>query len=287
MVTTFKIVDFYKNNLIHNNNNNIRNDSFGFNIAGGYLTNIPATIFNVDHDIRNDKLCKIEEGDILVEINGINTRNLTIQEVIKQLRLSGNHVLLKLKSDPQYKCKFKELKNLNKQSLDDLQLHVSSASPKKHLSSSPFISRNTTTTTIKSKSLDDFNDTELQLSSTSPSLTSSSSTSSESPKSQNKNDSNLEQTTDNLTTPPSTPVTNTNPQLIFNIDIDDSIKKKIDEKLKNCTCESDNESNIYTPKAVDLPSAQRLAKRLFSLDGFKASDVVRHLAKKLVKNNSI
>ena len=38
----------------------------------------------------------------------------------------------------------------------------------------------------------------------------------------------------------------------------------------------------YSPKAVDIPSAVRLAKRLYSLDGFKKSDVSRHLSKKLV-----
>ncbi|KAI4497784.1 hypothetical protein M0802_007110 [Mischocyttarus mexicanus] len=49
---------------------------------------------------------------------------------------------------------------------------------------------------------------------------------------------------------------------------------------------ADEESDIeslhsfhYSPKAVDLPSAVRLAKRLFSLDGFKKSDVSRHLSK--------
>ncbi|GLV41031.1 Exchange factor for Arf 6 [Carabus blaptoides fortunei] len=35
----------------------------------------------------------------------------------------------------------------------------------------------------------------------------------------------------------------------------------------------------YSPKAVDIPSAIRLAKRLYSLDGFKKSDVSRHLSK--------
>jgi hypothetical protein len=79
---------------------------------------------------------------------------------------------------------------------------------------------------------------------------------------------------------------NTQPQqnLInsFNSEIDEPTKRKIDEKLKDCSSESDSEINIYTPKAVDIPSAQRLAKRLFYLDGFKANDVVRHLAKKLV-----
>lgn len=52
---------------------------------------------------------------------------------------------------------------------------------------------------------------------------------------------------------------------------------------------SEDESDIeslhsfaYSPKAVDIPSAIRLAKRLYSLDGFKKSDVSRHLSKKYV-----
>ena len=78
------------------------------------------------------------------------------------------------------------------------------------------------------------------------------------------------------------------PVLSFQVEIDDTIKKKIDEKLKECSSgdsDSDSSVNIYTPKAVDLPSAQRLAKRLFYLDGFKTSDVARHLSKKLVDFN--
>lgn len=35
----------------------------------------------------------------------------------------------------------------------------------------------------------------------------------------------------------------------------------------------------YSPKAIDMPSASRLAKRLFNLEGFKKSDVSRHLCK--------
>ncbi|KAG0710782.1 PH and SEC7 domain-containing protein 3 [Chionoecetes opilio] len=49
---------------------------------------------------------------------------------------------------------------------------------------------------------------------------------------------------------------------------------------------SEDESDIeslhsfhYSPKAVDIPSAVRLAKRLIALDGFKKSDVSRHLSK--------
>nr|XP_023022688.1 PH and SEC7 domain-containing protein 4 [Leptinotarsa decemlineata] len=49
---------------------------------------------------------------------------------------------------------------------------------------------------------------------------------------------------------------------------------------------SEDESDVeslhsfhYSPKAVDMPSAIRLAKRLYGLEGFKKSDVSRHLSK--------
>ncbi|XP_037079015.1 PH and SEC7 domain-containing protein-like, partial [Pollicipes pollicipes] len=43
----------------------------------------------------------------------------------------------------------------------------------------------------------------------------------------------------------------------------------------------------FSPKAVDLPSAVRLAKRLYHLDGFKKSDVSRHLGKNNEFNRTV
>jgi len=43
----------------------------------------------------------------------------------------------------------------------------------------------------------------------------------------------------------------------------------------------------FSPKAVDLPSAERLAKRLYMLDGFKKSDVSRHLSKNNEFNRTV
>ncbi|CAH1108088.1 unnamed protein product [Psylliodes chrysocephalus] len=55
---------------------------------------------------------------------------------------------------------------------------------------------------------------------------------------------------------------------------------------KSSPLSSEDESDVeslhsfhYSPKAVDMPSAIRLAKRLYGLDGFKKSDVSRHLSK--------
>jgi hypothetical protein len=39
-------------------------------------------------------------------------------------------------------------------------------------------------------------------------------------------------------------------------------------------------------KSVDRPSARRLAKRLYALDGFKSIDVVRHLCKRYTEEKT-
>uniref|UniRef100_A0AAR5P2I4 Uncharacterized protein n=1 Tax=Dendroctonus ponderosae TaxID=77166 RepID=A0AAR5P2I4_DENPD len=59
-----------------------------------------------------------------------------------------------------------------------------------------------------------------------------------------------------------------------------------EDETKSSPLSSEDESDVeslhsfhYSPKAVDMPSAIRLAKRLYSLDGFKKSDVSRHLSK--------
>ncbi len=47
------------------------------------------------------------------------------------------------------------------------------------------------------------------------------------------------------------------------------------------TLDSDTESLYHQPiKDVDRPSAERLAKRLYNLEGFKKIDVFKHLSKK-------
>ncbi len=48
MATTFKVVDVYRNSIT---------DRFDFNICGGYATDLPATVFNVDTE--NENLTKV------------------------------------------------------------------------------------------------------------------------------------------------------------------------------------------------------------------------------------
>ncbi|XP_070185217.1 PH and SEC7 domain-containing protein 1-like isoform X2 [Littorina saxatilis] len=75
----------------------------------------------------------------------------------------------------------------------------------------------------------------------------------------------------------------------------DSLSPSADRKNTNTSCdsdgdvmhmsirsdESDTDSLYHQPsKGVDQPSAARLAKRLYNLEGFRKSDVSRHLSKK-------
>ncbi len=50
MATTFKVVDFYRNNST---------SKFDFNLCGGYLTDLPATICDIDDENRNENLEKV------------------------------------------------------------------------------------------------------------------------------------------------------------------------------------------------------------------------------------
>lgn len=70
-------------------------------------------------------------------------------------------------------------------------------------------------------------------------------------------------------------------------DLDDDKDSTYRDTGKEGSLSSEDDSDVdsllsfhYSPKAVDMPSAIRLAKRLYSLDGFKKSDVSRHLSKK-------
>lgn len=61
--TTFKIVDIYKNNTCKIFNEN----SLGFNIIGGYLTDIPATIFDV-LNASDDRLNRVRIFLIIIKL---------------------------------------------------------------------------------------------------------------------------------------------------------------------------------------------------------------------------
>lgn len=89
-------------------------------------------------------------------------------------------------------------------------------------------------------------------------------------------------------------------------ELDQKIKEEIDAKLKHIDDDLDSNGNfrwikiifIYflsfpgivtaetVNKSVDSPSARRLAKRLYALDGFKSTDVVFHLCKRYLQKTN-
>lgn len=58
-----------------------------------------------------------------------------------------------------------------------------------------------------------------------------------------------------------------------------SISSSISSDEETSDLDSLNSFHYSPPKSIDQPSASRLAKRLFNLEGFKKSDVSRHLSK--------
>ncbi|RMZ93384.1 hypothetical protein BpHYR1_023589 [Brachionus plicatilis] len=109
--TTFKVVEIYRNNSSTNllNTSGQTDDEtkssqiyhlLGFSLIGGYSTELPITIVDIMN--QNGKTPKVEEGDIILEINGICTRHMTLKEIYKQLRCCGNRIYLKIKSGVLY-----------------------------------------------------------------------------------------------------------------------------------------------------------------------------------------
>jgi len=88
---------------------------------------------------------------------------------------------------------------------------------------------------------------------------------------------------------------NVTPELVAYQELSEDEAHEEDDKLVSTASKSlsppssitEDDSDIeslhsfhYSPKAVDMPSVLRLSKRLFELQGFKKSDVSRHLSKK-------
>ncbi|RWS01089.1 PH and SEC7 domain-containing protein 2-like protein, partial [Dinothrombium tinctorium] len=87
---------------------------------------------------------------------------------------------------------------------------------------------------------------------------------------QNKELSNLDETFEDASSPPP-PFPNGPPPSTSSSENDSGSEDEIMDAL--------NAYHYSPPKAVDTASASRLAKRLYNLEGFKKSDVSRHLSK--------
>ncbi|CAF4693128.1 unnamed protein product [Rotaria sp. Silwood1] len=212
-------------------------------------------------------LAKIVPGDIVIELNGVSTAGQTVVEFEKNLKLSGNRIRIRLKSDNNTYLTNGYLNNKSmtngynttstksRSFENNLDLCGQKISDELTISSSSLIDLPTSSSTISHTDYDNL------------------------PIVDNENEINEEkliihQTITRLSTQIQSPISS---------ELDQKIKDEIDARLKDIDDEFDFKLPVTAEtvnKSVDLPSAQRLAKRLYALDGFKSIDVVRHLCKR-------
>lgn len=217
-----------------------------------HSTRLPAHIWR--------SLAKIVPGDLVVEFNGISTTGQTVAEFEKNLKLSGNRIRLRLKSES--RCQPSSLTQVD-------STWPSSPMSTDHLDLKSFT--NGYHSTAKSRSCENHLDTcgDEEKLYQDDSITISSSSLIDLPTSHADYDNlPLNKIDENKTT---------------KIDLDEKIRAVIDARLKEIDDEFDSDGPVRAEtvnKSVDLPSARRLAKRLYMLDGFRSTDVIRHLCKR-------
>ncbi|CAF1319459.1 unnamed protein product [Adineta steineri] len=242
-------------------------------------------------------LAKIVPGDVVVELNGVSTAGQTVLEFEKNLKLSGNRIRIRLKSDNSgYTSStangstwYSPPSYVNENSTDTKSLTNGHSHHRSSLNNNSMTNGYNTST--KSRSCENSLDTcgrkvsdELAISSSSlielptPLIIS------------NTDYDNLPIVNGHDETNGETPVTQQQ-QPIARISVqsqspilsglDQKTKDEIDARLRDIDDEFELPVTAETVnKSVDLPSARRLAKRLYALDGFKSTDVVRHLCKR-------
>ncbi|CAF1319228.1 unnamed protein product [Adineta steineri] len=242
-------------------------------------------------------LAKIVPGDVVVELNGVSTAGQTVLEFEKNLKLSGNRIRIRLKSDNSgYTSStangstwYSPPSYINENSTDTKSLTNGHSHHRSSLNNNSMTNGYNTST--KSRSCENSLDTcgrkvsdELAISSSSlielptPLIIS------------NTDYDNLPIVNGHDETNGETPVTQQQ-QPIARISVqsqspilsglDQKTKDEIDARLRDIDDEFELPVTAETVnKSVDLPSARRLAKRLYALDGFKSTDVVRHLCKR-------
>ncbi|CAF3605423.1 unnamed protein product [Adineta steineri] len=243
-------------------------------------------------------LAKIVPGDVVVELNGVSTAGQTVLEFEKNLKLSGNRIRIRLKSDNSgYTSStangstwYSPPSYINENSTDTKSLTNGHSHHRSSLNNNSMTNGYNTST--KSRSCENSLDTcgrkvsdELAISSSSlielptPLIIS------------NTDYDNLPIVNGHDETNGETPVIQQQQQPIARISVqsqspilsglDQKTKDEIDARLRDIDDEFELPVTAETVnKSVDLPSARRLAKRLYALDGFKSTDVVRHLCKR-------
>ncbi|CAF1602515.1 unnamed protein product, partial [Adineta ricciae] len=241
-------------------------------------------------------LAKIVPGDVVVELNGVSTAGQTVAEFEKNLKLSGNRIRIRLKSDNS---------GYSSTTLTGTTWHSPSSHNNEHSTDNKILTNghshirstinnhsmtNGYNSSTKSRSCENNLDTcgrkvsdELASSSSSlidlPTPIANGNTDYDNLATVNGHEEVNGEST--IIRPPITRIS-VQPQSPISGGLDQKTKDEIDARLKDI----DDEFEFNIPvtaetvnKSVDLPSARRLAKRLYSLDGFKSTDVMRHLCK--------
>ncbi|CAF3982460.1 unnamed protein product [Rotaria sordida] len=264
-------------------------------------------------------LAKIVPGDIVVELNGVSICGQAVIEFEKNLKLSGNRIRIRLKSGINFVLLLKiflvtldysgactsstpvnstwhspsayTLSINKKNSLDSYTYSTNGYTNNSYYLNNKSMTNGYNTTSSKSRSFE--SDLDICGEKISDELTISSSSLIDLPTSSlishadydnlpiinNENGINEEKViTHQIITRLSTQI-----QSPISSELDQKIKNEIDARLKDIDDEFDFNSPVIAEtvnKSVDLPSVRRLAKRLYTLDGFKSTDVVRHLCKR-------
>ncbi|XP_068228220.1 PH and SEC7 domain-containing protein-like isoform X4 [Palaemon carinicauda] len=250
---------------------------FGFSILGGAGSELPPIVYDIIEGSPAANSCQLAPGDVIWEVNGQEVISLTTKEVLNCLRLSTNEVTLKLKTDAGIQQRVQQyLATPNNPDVlrtaitrDDLQ-GVKQIKAKKSASRTPPEQSSSTPPSLPSPTLSDASDR------------ASISHGSNHTASENgihiRDRTSAENERNTQKKPKS--------EAYLMTEEDGVGKASIRTSSTTSPPLSEDESDIdslhsfhYSPKAVDIPSAVRLAKRLVTLDGFKKSDVSRHLSK--------
>ncbi|XP_045117681.1 PH and SEC7 domain-containing protein-like isoform X2 [Portunus trituberculatus] len=251
---------------------------FGFSILGGAGSELPPIVYDIIEGSPAADSCQLAPGDIIWEVNGQEVVSFTTKEVLNCLRLSSSEVTLKLKTDAAVQERVRQyLATPNNSEVlraaitqDDLQ-GVKHIKAKKSASRTPPEQSSSTPPSLPSPTLSDASDR--------TSLSHGSNHTASENGFHSRDPMPAENERNSLKKPKSEAYLMTE---------EDGTGKASSVRTSSTTSPplSEDESDIdslhsfhYSPKAVDIPSAVRLAKRLISLDGFKKSDVSRHLSK--------
>ncbi|CAF1218492.1 unnamed protein product [Rotaria magnacalcarata] len=310
-----KVVDLYRHELFdngfgvqwmddndENNSMNSKNSIISVrSVYNNHNSRLPAHIWR--------SLAKVLSGDVVMELNGVSTAGQTVAEFEKNLKLSGNRIRIRLKSDygsctssslvdPSWNSPTSFTSSIQATDEDNLsdteyyqQKKILVPLTNGHSFSSMTNGHGKYNKSERSRSCENSLDSCGRKSS--DELTISSSSLADIPVSSSNNadydnlasingnnDVNEQPSSPTAMQPSASRLTTQSP---ISYELDQKIKDAIDARLRDI----DDEFELNLPvtsetvnKSVDLPSARRLAKRLYTLDGFKSTDVVRHLCKR-------